>query len=182
MQKHHIYTEVEEQFLRDNIGKYTYLELTSKFNEKFGTNLRLHSISDKCCKSMKIKRNCNTGQIQKGAKPKYQIGSEIMKQGYVWIKFNDKYFDRKVTMENYKENWMPKHRYVYEKLYGSIPDGAIVIFLDGNRENFDIDNLYCVDRKIHAVMCNNKWYTDSREHTLTAIKWCELFYTMKEGG
>ena len=60
-----------------------------------------------------------------------------------------------------------------------IPEGYFVIFLDNNQMNFDISNLYCVNRKIHVIMSKNKWYTNNKENTLTAIKWCELYYVLK---
>ena len=89
------------------------------------------------------------------------------------------YFEGKIDNKKYKINWMPKHKYIYEQHYGKIPEGYFVIFLDNNQMNFDISNLYCVNRKIHAIMSKNKWYTNNKENTLTAIKWCELYYVLK---
>jgi hypothetical protein len=68
---------------------------------------------------------------------------------------------------------------IYQDAHGEIAPGKMVCFLDGNPHNFDLDNLYPIDRKISAVMSNNRWWTDSKEHTLTAIKWCELYYAIK---
>lgn len=83
-------------------------------------------------------------------------------------------------MSGYQEPyWLPLQKKIWIDHYGKVPKGKMVIFLDGDRNNFDIDNLYCIDRKISAVMASNNWYTSSREHTLTAIKWCELYYAMK---
>ena len=36
------------------------------------------------------------------------------------------------------------HRYIYEYHHGKIPDNHTVIFIDGNRNNFDIDNLFVI--------------------------------------
>ena len=74
---------------------------------------------------------------------------------------------------------MPLQKKIYQDAYGEIEEGKMVCFLDGNAENFDIDNLYPIDRKISAVMSANQWWTKDREHTLTAIKWCELHYALK---
>lgn len=175
----HRYSKVEKQFLIDNIENHTYQELTDMFNERFGTNLSRDSISDICIKRMKIKRNCNTGLFTHGPKPQYKIGDEINKDGYIWIKYKNEYDKDLSHNEMYKKNWLPKHRYVYENHYGKIDDKKIIIFLDGNRLNFEIENLYCIDRKINAVMNQNKWFTSDRELTLTAIKWCELLYALK---
>ena len=56
----------------------------------------------------------------------------------------------------------------------------MVCFLDGDNNNFDLNNLYPINRKISAIMSKNKWWTHSRNHTLAAIKWCELFYVLKD--
>ena len=45
--------------------------------------------------------------------------------------------------------------------------------------NCDISNLYMVNRKIHMTMTSNNWYSENKQQTLTALKWCELFYAIK---
>ena len=156
---HHHFTKEEKEFIKSIFNNCSsYNDLTTKFNEKFGLNLKSYSLSDLCCKRMKLKRN---------------------KNGYIWIKVNDIHFEGKIDNKKYKINWMPKHKYIYEQHYGKIPEGYFIIFLDNNQMNFDISNLYCVNRKIHAIMSKNKWYTNNKENTLTAIKWCELYYVLK---
>jgi site-specific recombinase XerD len=36
---------------------------------------------------------------------------------------------------------------VWETIYGKIPDGQIVVFKDGDRANFDIENLELITRE-----------------------------------
>ncbi|WP_370214815.1 HNH endonuclease signature motif containing protein [Mesoflavibacter profundi] len=40
--------------------------------------------------------------------------------------------------------FMLKHRLIYEKLKGAIPKGYNVVFKDGDKRNFNIDNLECI--------------------------------------
>ena len=179
--RHH-FTEEEKEFIKsifDDCSSYN--DLTKKFNEKFELNLKSYSLSDLCCKRMKLKRNKNNGKFKKGYnnQNKMPIGTEINKNGYIWIKVNDIHFEGKIDNKKYKINWMPKHKYIYEQHYGKIPEGYFVIFLYNNQMNFDVSNLYCVNRKIHVIMSKNKWYTNNKENTLTAIKWCELYYVLK---
>ena len=69
------------------------------------------------------------------------IGTEkMLTDGYIWIKVND------LPKVKKQENWIQKHRVVYEKHYGKIPEGHVVIFLDRNRENFDPENLAAIKR------------------------------------
>ena len=75
--------------------------------------------------------------------------------------------------------WLPKQRKIYEDVHGQIPNGCFVIFLDKNKKNYNIDNLYCLGRNIHSTMCKNRWYTTDRNITLTAIKYLELMQALK---
>ena len=43
-----------------------------------------------------------------------------------------------------KTHYMRKNRYVYEQAYGPVPEGYCVIFLDGNPQNYSLDNLRAV--------------------------------------
>lgn len=43
-----------------------------------------------------------------------------------------------------------KHRYVWEQQNGPVPDGYVVAFRDGNRQNCDINNLYLLSREENA--------------------------------
>lgn len=177
--EHHKFTEKEKKFLTNNISKYTYEELTEKFNIEFGTKLRKHSISDMCCKRMNLKRNCNSGRFLKGnIKKQLPVGTiRQSSNGTTYIKV----FDSSLSyISGYKEPfWKPLQKKIYEDVYGEIPHDKMIIFLDNNNLNFDIDNLYCIDRKISAMMASNRWYTNNKENTLTAIKYCELFYSLK---
>lgn len=178
----HRYTPQQDEWLRQHIEHCdSYRQLTEMFNEHFGASVGKYSISDRCTKRLHIHRNANTGTFQKGEQhaKKYQIGDERIYNGYVWVKFNDIQHSGKATMKQFKENWMPKQRYVYEQHHGEIPEGCIVVFLDSNIMNFSPDNLYCIPRRINAIMNQNHWFTTERENTLTAIKWCELYYALK---
>lgn len=45
-----------------------------------------------------------------------------------------------------KGNFILKHRYIWEQHHGKIPDDMIIVFKDGNKRNFDINNLEMIDR------------------------------------
>ena len=64
------------------------------------------------------------------------------------------------------DNWVPKHRIVWEEANGRpVPDGCIVVFLDGDRSNFDPGNLAIETRAEHAVIARNGIaYRDAATH------------------
>lgn len=90
-------------------------------------------------------------------KIKYSKGDEI---GYLYVKICD---------GKGQKNWMPKHRLIYEKENGPIPKGHKVIFADGNRNNFDPDNLILVSNSEELILNRQKLITDDREMTKTGV-------------
>ena len=79
--------------------------------------------------------------------------------------------------------WKRKQIVVWERLYGPVPKGHRVIFLNGNRRDYRPENLACVPNAILAKMNNGRgesFYSDNEEVTRTALKVCELDLKIKE--
>ena len=75
------------------------------------------------------------------------VGSErVNADGYVDVKIQDGMLQK---------NWKGKHIIIWEEANGPIPKGHVVIFADGNRRNFDPDNLLLVSRA-QLVRMNQK--------------------------
>ena len=182
--KNHVYTKEEKEWIKENYDNHTYEELAKLFNKIFKCNVTSKKLQEVCNKQLKLNKTNNAGRFLKkqtciNAMP---IGTEVTgSDGYTWIKINDIPYDEKKSVnQNKLNNWILKHKYIYEQNYGVVPDKMFVIFLDQNKENFSLDNLYCVNRKIHAVMCKNRWYTCNKDNTLAALKWCELYYALQQ--
>lgn len=146
-------------------------EILALFNEHFGENITFSAISNAMYKCG-AKTNVNGGWFKKGDKPfnkglkwdeylskesqensrktcfkkGHGVGSEnnkwtkvgtesVGKDGYILIKLNEK---------RGKKYTIPKAHYIWEQHFGKIPEGHKIIFLDGNKYNFDIDNLALV--------------------------------------
>lgn len=168
------FTEEQRIFLVENIERYSYPRLTEEFNKKFNTDCTQGSITQQCLTYLKIKKG--DSYIPHNVA---DIGEETLK--YKATRYKTTYIKVKSGLKNNRsEMWKPKHRIIWEEHNRPITENEVVIFLDGDKTNFELDNLYCTTKKIVSVMCLNNWFTDSREHTLTAIKWCELYYKLKE--
>lgn len=78
------------------------------------------------------------GRFKKGQQPHNtkSVGSERLdKDGYIYIKVEG------------RKKWLPKQHLIYSKKYGKIPPNHAIVFKDGNKQNFDLDNLECVSRE-----------------------------------
>lgn len=96
------------------------------------------TIYDRCSPEgiQKMRRTMFSNDTHYTSKP---IGTEVVApDGYVLVKVQDH--------GKRSERWRQKHRIVWEQHHGSIPNGFIVQFKDGNRRNCDIRNLQLISR------------------------------------
>mgnify|MGYP000006658893 FL=1 len=188
----HIYSKIEDEFLINNVRGITLKELTDRFNKKFNLNMTESSISNRKVKLgiqsgivggqfVKGQTSFNKGKkwneymskkgqegsrrttFKKGNVPanRRPIGSErIDKDGYILIKMQDGHKNN---------NWIRKHRYLYEQAYGKIPKGHKVIFADGNNRNFDLDNLVLITDAEGLIMNRNKLFKKDKDLTKAGV-------------
>ena len=176
---HTYFTAEQEAWLRDHYhAAHTYAELTEQFNAAFGTNRNRGMIADKCTKRMGLRGKINSGKYGNKAKEQAPIGTLRKSQTATYIKV--RMVERGKHISGYAfPYWMPLQRKIWEDANGEIPDGYMVVFLDTDTENFDINNLYPINRPIAAHMAVNGWWSCDPEQTMTAIRWCEHYYAIK---
>ena len=166
--RHH-FTQEQREWLSDGITKYTYPELTRRFNEQFGANCTQGSIQQQCLFFLSVQRGEN--RVAYNALP-ISATTERKYDGLVYIKVAES--------RNRRESWKPLQKVLWERANGrKVGKDEAVIFLDGNKQNFDIDNLRCVPKKIMNQLNLNSW-TGKDEITQCGIKWCELFYAIRD--
>ena len=182
----HIWSDEEKQYLAEITPGRGYKEIQSMMSCKFGFDYTRHQIKGAITrnklntgrtgrfekgratwnKGTKGLTKANVTSFKKGQKPhNYKpLGSErITKDGYCEIKVSDT-----------GRRWMSKHLVVYEKHHGKVPRGSVVIFLDGDKRNFDIDNLHLVTRNQLAMLNKNSLIQKDAELTKTAINVVDL--------
>lgn len=100
---------------------------------------------------------------------KHPIGTESNpdKNGLVRIKINDK-------------QWVYKQRYIYEQHYGKIPKGYKVIFLNGDKTDYDINNLAIAPYKDVLYIYGNNLNSCDREITKLSLGVAMLANKIKE--
>ena len=176
--------EVVEFFQEHNAGR-SVTEMTALLNERFGRdytedqvrafrkNHRIPSGRDTRFQpgqipwsaGKHIEEICRTPEAlvrvrgtywRKGHSPHNQVpvGTEVFRDGYWWVK----------TCQ--PNHWKAKHRLVYEQAHGvRLREGDVVVFLDGNPENLDPENLLLVSKRENQLL--NHWGLRSGDPELT---------------
>ena len=143
------YTDEQKQWLRENHHKYLIRDLSTKFNERFGTNKTSDMIWGVCKERLNLTNSSyeyisNKEGFRGSHKP---LLSERSDGEFTVVKVSQKGSKR--------QQWIPKQRYIWEQHYGKkVPEDYRVIFLDGNKNNFSINNLACVDRQTQLCVAN----------------------------
>lgn len=188
----HFYTAEQKIFLAENIKGRTRKELCEMFNAYFRLDLSLNQITAYIKNNglrsgldarfvegskpwNKGKKGIYTGgsqtQFKKGQRPhNYKpVGSErVNSDGYVDVKVAD------------PNKWRAKHQLLWEKENGPIPKGYVIIFGDGNRRNFQQDNLILVSKSQLAILNKNQLIKDNADLTRVGIVIADLYKKIGE--
>lgn len=172
------YSNEEKQFLIANIRNVEYFqELAVALNLEFGTHRSTEQVRNQCNKQLHIVIQKNSDRY--GDRPKEQLPVGTIRKSTnhcTYIKVLD---SAQSYSTGYKEPWWkPLQKKIYEDAYGPVGN-KLVVFLDCNKENFDLSNLYAVDKKITTRLAQNGWWSTDPNITLAGIKLCELLEVLK---
>lgn len=184
---HHKYTKDQCKFIADKVFGRSRKETTEMFNKHFMLDLGVNQITA-YIKNHKLNTG-RTGQFEKGHTPfnkgkkgisyggeatqfkkghrphNYKpVGTEIVNdEGYIEVKTED------------PRKWEFKHKKVWEEHNGPIPKGKAVIFGDGNKRNFDINNLILVSRYQLLILNTKKLIQNDADLTRTGVIIVDLY-------
>ena len=168
------YTQEQDEWLSENFEKYAWNDLCKEFNKMFNVKATGNGLRNHCRDTLHLKRENSHIVIRN---KKYEVGDEREYNGYIYVKVKE--YERNGTRWSNKKArdcWKSKQNVIWESYYGEVPDDCQIVFLNNNRKDFRIDNLYCVKKQYLIYMIRNNWFSTNPEVTLTAIKWCELMY------
>lgn len=186
MSVHH-YTLEEQQFFKTFVPGHSYKEIQEAFVELFGWDISISQIRG-CIRRYKLNTGrsgyyCKGKQSQfKGMKGLRIPGSEKgwFKKGNIPHNHkpigserirSDGYIEVKIAEPN---KWRLKHVFVWENNNGTVPNDSCVIFLDGNKQNIDLNNLLLIKRKTLVRMNQKGLFYNDPEHTLAGVKIAEI--------
>ena len=128
-------------------------DLLKAFNEKYNANIKLDQLTH-----IAYLYNIQVPDKQRVYKPQGSI--MYSKHNIPQVKIKDRVY-------------MSMHRYLYEVYHDvTLNDNDMIIFLDGNKNNFDKKNLYKITKNINGIMKSNNLH-NVKTDKLTIIKYCE---------
>lgn len=167
MSRGKVYPNAMRTFLYEHGKDYTARELIPIIKEKFDIEMSLKEAQNYLWRHKiehKFEHPCRS-HTNKGL----PIGSERRKSDGMW----------QIKVAPHK--WEYKQRLIYEKYHNvKLPDDVYVIFLDQNRDNFDINNLMAISRRESAYMANAKVFSENKEITKTGVKLAKLNIKIKD--
>lgn len=198
------YTPEMDEFLTEFVPGHSEAEITDEFERRFGIRLRRSQLKNRMTtlgvrqgintgqfkkgqpaynKGMKqtdfmsaeVIEKTKATRFQKGQIPHnaigFGIGRERMdKDGYIQVKVK-LHSDTEGRWNNYRY----KHVLIWEQEHGChIPPKTAIIFADGNKRNFDPDNLVAVPRRTLLVINRRRIPYFDRASLEAAMKIAEI--------
>lgn len=186
----HKYTAEEDEFLRVNARDMSREELAAAFNKKYGTEVTAGAIMQRC--HLKGWKSCDDGKFKNGSVPwektkggrgeyvkklkggnstsfmKGNIPENTYPVGTVTTR------SRGVPMIKTDQGWKRCNRYLWEQAHGKIPEGYVVISVDGNKYEKDINKLRLISNQTLTVLMHNRWCGNGETIVDTGILWSDL--------
>lgn len=186
------WTDEVIQFMIENYQGKDNIELAELLNDKFNLNTTGDRVSNvkanlKRRKGINLNTGINRGCIKKGHVP-FNKGKKGLttanktsfKKGHVPANYR-KIGSERITVDGFIEikianpnKWVTKARLIYEKHHGKIPKNHVIIYLDGNKQNLEIDNLIAISRKEHLILNHNNLRYNNKEVTETSVNLAKL--------
>lgn len=170
------YTQEQLAFMEKHGADMTTTELTNALNKAFSTGHTAGSVRT-TLKNMGILKSKET-RARNCAMNGEPIGSAKIISGYRYIKV------RKSSGGFYKD-WEREICLVYKNAYGDIPEGYMVVTLNGDKLDARPKNLALISKKVAARMANGhgkSFWSNSADTTKAGIAVCELDQALSDVG
>lgn len=161
-------TEEQKKFIEEYYPHHSVEETTRAFNEKFGTNKKKYTMRNYAQRhGLKVDEDLVTESKFRAA---HKEGSKRALRKVGDMRFEGRYWIIKT-----EDGWELIHQYVWKKHRGEIKKDHVIIYLDGDVNNYSIDNLLEVPYKYLGMLNMNKMKSIDPEITKTGVMWCQLY-------
>lgn len=157
------YQEFCDRFKRADVTIKAYCQLCKRKGWLTGRTGRIEKGAEPWNAGMKCPPgkggnhpNARKTQFKKGQKPHntHYLGHErLSRDGYVEVSV-----DEVNPHTGYERRYVLKHRYLWEKMNGKLPEGMCLKSKDGNRQNTDPDNWEAIPRGMLPFLNGHRGY------------------------
>lgn len=194
------WTDDMNAYLCQIIPGHTETQIIDLFYQRYNTKISVNDVANRKA-ALGVKSGTRGGDFKKGqvSRNKGKTWDEIMskeaqdrcrktcfKKGCVPAnakaigeeRINGRYIEVRVPRDYESgpaDHWIRKHHLVWEQANGrKVPDNCNVIFCDGDKNNFDPDNLMVVPRALWAIIVRKKIPFHDRETLQIAVDIAKL--------
>ena len=178
MSARRIFTDEQVEFIRENIQTMSTRECARAFSEFFSEPLgqtELRRVMARNGIQSSKKRN-DFAPIGTERYSEYYQCMMVKVGGYQCHKGDSR------SERDYKRNanWKLKQNLVWEQANGKeLPWRWVVVLLDGDRMNYNPDNLYAVPLNVAGTIEKMRMHSENAEIYKTALIWGKLYYAMR---
>lgn len=168
------YKDDEIAFLKGISSGKTYAEIADAFNARFRDRDYVTPCQVKSAmKYRNIPYSGKLGKFQPGAATRHVPVGTVNIIPFGTKKNGERYRYEMVKVAE-PNVWKRKSLVVWEEHNGPLPDGKVIIFLDGNTLNSSIENLYAVSRGVNFRLTKYRVMKPNTEYMLAAINVAEI--------
>jgi len=156
-----------ENEMKQVASSYTFNELLTIAQKKYKYNITKDMLMKYLSKRKIRYSDYNKKKVRVPANS-LPIGSEYVKD------------DGMTLIKIAQDKWMYKQRYIYEQYYKvKLNTNEYVIFLDGDRTNFNIKNLYKITNREASILGNMRLASRNKEITKLTLTLAKSIIAIK---
>lgn len=161
-------TDEQKAFIEEYYPHRSVKETTEAFNEKFGTDKKKYTMLNYARKHSLV---VDEEIVTKAKRYPHRIGGTAKNKER---EIGSLRFDGQYWLIKTESGWKPCHRAVWEEHFGKVGKGNAVIYLDGDRTNWSIENLEEVPITYLGMLDKNGLRSKHPVLTEAGILWCDL--------
>ena len=163
----HYWDNKEIEFVKECREKeMTFSQISKIMSKEFGREYTRAEISS--ANRRYVKTGLRPAYAGEGSCNKKPLGSERKAHGeYIKVKISD-------------TEWEFKHRVEYMKYHGTIPEGYVIIFANGNKKDYSKENLITIDRNKLKIMNSFSLIKEDIEATKTGLIIADIIIKTQE--
>lgn len=190
---HHLWSDEEKEYLKEIVTGRGHKEIQQMMSDKFRYQFTIEQIK---AAISRYKLNTGLNGYFKRGNPPWNKGMKGINFGGTHTQFKKGHIptnyrivgSERVTVDGYTEvkvadpnKWKLKHRIIYEEYHNTkLTRNDLIIFLDGNKGNFDIKNLERVTRSELAIINKNSLIKEDTELTRAGLNIVRIIDKCKE--